>query len=78
MSQYISVEIHAEDIIQGMCDDADFMIDVFDEIAQGLSRGLLLDNAVDSVPSWKGYKQFKANMLELFGMVDDRYMEERK
>lgn len=78
MSQYIDVEIHAEDIIQGMCDDGDFMIDVFDGISQGLSRGLLLDNAIDAVASWPGYKQLKANMLELFDMVEGRYEGESK
>lgn len=69
---FITTNIEAENVIQAMCDDVGFMIDIFDEITDGFIQGLLLDNAVDAASDWKHYDLFKNRMLEFFEFVDLR------
>ncbi len=44
---YIQSEISAETIIDAMNDDASFALEMWRQIADGLNKGMLLDNACD-------------------------------
>ena len=47
MSQYMSVEIHADAIIETMLEDPDFAMDVIRQIAFAANAGLMRDNLGD-------------------------------
>ena len=44
---YIQTEITAEAVIDAMNDDCGFALEMWREIAEGLNKGMLLDNACD-------------------------------
>jgi hypothetical protein len=44
---YVQVEITAEAVVAAMNEDGGFALEMWREIADGLNKGLLLDNACD-------------------------------
>lgn len=52
MATLVQVELHVSSVIESMCEDGDFCIDMWDELALGLSKGLLLDVTADCVQDW--------------------------
>ena len=47
----IFAEVKAEDVISAMNEDTEFALDMWTEIAEGLNKGSLLDNACDLLRS---------------------------
>ena len=48
---YIQTEITAEAVIEAMNEDTGFALEMWREIAEGLNKGMLLDNACDLLRS---------------------------
>lgn len=67
MTVFLSVAVDADDVLSGMNDDAEFLQEMLFGIADGLNKGLLLDNAPDVFRGMNDDKQdFIAEQLGLF------------
>ena len=74
---FVSVEVSASTVIEAMNDDGDFLLDMWQEIASGLSAGMLLDNTMDAFADLSAADQrgIYANLEYLSKLMRERMAE---
>jgi len=76
LSGFVQTKISAEAITEAMNEDGGFAREIWLELAEGLERGMLLDNACDLLSQDIAAAKYIADRFELFvKLIRDRHDE---